>query len=112
MDDARLTRPARQTIANASSVVHVSAVTCWELAIKIHLGRLDVGGADLEEEIAANGFVELPVSARHGIRAGGLPRHHDDPFARMLIAQAQAEDLTVVTHDRTLEKYEVRILAT
>ena len=111
-DDARLTSPVRQAIANASSVVHVSAATCWELAIKIRLGRLDVCGADLVEEIPANGFVELPISARHGVRAGELPRHHDDPFDRMLVAQAQAEDLTVVTHDPALQKYEVRILAT
>jgi hypothetical protein len=61
---------------------------------------------------AANDFLELPISARHGLAAGKLPRHHDDPFDRMLIAQAQLEDLVLVTHDSKIEPYGLAILAT
>ncbi len=91
--------------------MHVSAATIWELALKAALGRIDTGGADLTDEIAANGFVELPLSARHAAKAGALPRHHDDPFDRMLIAQAQGEELTLITRDRAFRAYEVAIHA-
>ncbi len=108
-DDARLSERARRAIADSRSIVHVSAATVWELAIKAALGRLDTGGADLADEIAANGFVELPITARHAAQSGGLPRHHDDPFDRMLIAQAQSEELVLVTRDPAFGVYEVAI---
>ena len=90
-----------------ASVVHVSAATVWELSIKAALGRLDLGGVDLAAEIALNGFVELPITAKHANRAGALPRHHDDPFDRMLIAQAEVEGLTCVSRDQTFGRYDV-----
>lgn len=86
-DNRRLGRNARKVIADPGSVVHVSAATCWEMAIKASLGRLSLGGADLEAEIPANGFVELPITVQHAVRAGGLPRHHEDPFDRMLVGR-------------------------
>ncbi len=110
-DDARLTERARAAIAAPRAIVHVSAATIWEIAIKAALGRIDTGGADLTGEIAANGFVELPLSARHAAKAGALPRHHDDPFDRMLIAQAQSDELTLITRDRAFRAYEVAIQA-
>ncbi len=110
-DDARLSAAARRAIADSRSIVHVSAATIWELAIKAALGRLDTDGADLTDEIAANGFVELPISARHAAQAGGLPSHHDDPFDRMLIAQALSEELTLITRDPAFRVYEVAIQA-
>ena len=69
-------------MADPAKVVLVSAATIWEIEIKRALGRLDAGAADLVAEIAANGFLELPVLARHAETAGRLPRHHDDPFDR------------------------------
>jgi len=108
-DDSRLSARARTAIADPRSIVHVSAATIWELAIKAALGRIDSGGADLGQEIAANGFVELPISARHATEAGALPRHHDDPFDRMLIAQARIEELVLITRDRAFAAYEVAI---
>jgi PIN domain nuclease of toxin-antitoxin system len=62
-------------------------------------------------EITANGFVELPMTARHANTTGWLPRHHDDPFDRMLIAQAQTETLTIVTRDLAFQRYDVALLS-
>lgn len=109
-DAPSLSTIAREAITEPASLVHVSAATVWEIAIKAHLGRLDAGGADMVQEIVANGFVELPMAARHAHTAGWLPRHHDDPFDRMLIAQAQTEALTIVTRDSAFQRYEVLLL--
>ena len=76
------------------------------------IGRLDVQDSDCAAEIEANGFVELAISARHAQSAGALPRLHDDPFDRMLIAQAQLEDLVLISHDRRLRRYGTQIVAT
>lgn len=111
-DDPKLGKRARQAIADGSTLVHVSAATLWEIAIKQALGKLEVESADLAAEIPANGFVELPITGSHALRAGALPRHHDDPFDRMLVAQALDEGLTLVTRDPALEAYELSTLAT
>ncbi|HEX7198752.1 MAG TPA: type II toxin-antitoxin system VapC family toxin, partial [Dongiaceae bacterium] len=79
-------------------------------AIKAALGKLDLDGADLVEEIARNDFVELPMTARHALVAAGLPRHHENPFDRMLIAQARSEGLAIVTRDSEFAPYGVSIL--
>ena len=111
-DDRKLSPAARDAIRDPHGIVHVSAASIWEIAIKVKLGRLDVQDSNLAAEIEANGFAELAISARHAQSAGALPRHHDDPFDRMLIAQAQMEDLVLVTHDRRLRRYGVQLLAT
>jgi len=111
-DDPKLAAAARQAVADPSSVVHVSAATVWELSIKASLGKLRLEGADLLEEVEANDFVELPITARHAAAAASLPRHHGDPFDRMLIAQAQAEGLTIVTRDAVFRDYGVALLPT
>jgi PIN domain nuclease of toxin-antitoxin system len=111
-DDRRLSTTARDAIREPHAIVHVSAASIWEIAIKAKLGRLDVRDCDLAAEIEANGFVELAITARHAQSAGGLPRHHDDPFDRMLIAQAQMEDLVLVTHDGRFRRYGAQVLAT
>jgi PIN domain nuclease of toxin-antitoxin system len=104
----RLAPDARDAIA-AADVVFVSAASAWEAAIKQALGRLrlpDRFAAGVEE----SGFEQLVVTFDHAERAGTLPPHHADPFDRMLVAQALAEGLTLVTHDRRLEPYEADIL--
>lgn len=111
-DDPMLDAGAKQAVADPTSIVHVSAASVWELAIKAALGKLDLGGADLVEEIEENVFVELPMTARHSLAAAALPRHHDDPFDRMLIAQAKLEGLTIVTRDAAFRAYGVAILPT
>ncbi|HUE95732.1 MAG TPA: type II toxin-antitoxin system VapC family toxin [Longimicrobiaceae bacterium] len=107
-DDPALGREARQAVADPSAIVHVSAATLWEISIKQVLGKLDVDSPDLAAEIAANGFVELAITGRHALTAGALPCHLDDPLDRMLVAQALAEGLVLVTRDPALEPYGVR----
>ena len=111
-ESPKLKREARIAIADATALVHVSAITVWEITIKAQLDRLDPGTERIDQEITANGFVELPISAYHALVAGKLPPHHNDPFDRMLIAQAQVENLVVVTHDKIFSDYGVNILRT
>lgn len=101
---------ARESIASAD-VVFVSVASAWEAAIKVSLGRLELPDT-IEAGVLASGFEKLLISFSHAERAASLPHLHRDPFDRMLIAQAQADSLTLVTHDRLLEPYEVEILWT
>jgi PIN domain nuclease of toxin-antitoxin system len=89
--------------------VYVSAATVWEVTIKQAAGKL-TAPADLPERIRGSGFAELAVRSEHAIAAGRLPLIHRDPFDRMLVAQAQCEDLTLVTRDPRCQKYEVPVL--
>jgi PIN domain nuclease of toxin-antitoxin system len=109
--DHGLTDQARETIAEPANFVAVSAVSAWEISIKKALGKL-AAPDDLEHQIQAGGFTPLPVTIAHGLAAGQLARHHDDPFDRMLIAQALAEGLTIVTRDKRFNDYGVSVLPT
>jgi PIN domain nuclease of toxin-antitoxin system len=108
-DDPRLTAEHRRALADPEALVHVSAATIWEISIKEALGRIELEG-DLTSEIEDGGFIELPIRARHALAAGRLPRHHDDPFDRMLVAQAREEELTLVSRDKALRAYQVDLL--
>ncbi len=113
-DDSELSYEARDLLADPRTSAYVSAASVWEIAIKVKLGRLDLGAAGVMAdvvEIAANDFTELPIHARHAAAAGALPRHHGDPFDRMLVAQAQSENLILVTRDEKLSAYDVMIVA-
>lgn len=96
-------------IGAGGGAIVVSPVVGWEIEIKRAAGKLDCPD-DLEEQIAANAFTILPVSFRHAVLAGRLPLHHKDPFDRLLIAQAQAERLTLVTADTRFQAYDVDLL--
>jgi PIN domain nuclease of toxin-antitoxin system len=111
VDVDRLSSTARQALDNTNNIVHVSAASIWEASIKVARGRLGVGTDDLPAAISATGFVELPVTAAHGWHAGALPAHHSDPFDRLLVAQAQLEQLVLVTSDTALGAYGVQTLA-
>jgi PIN domain nuclease of toxin-antitoxin system len=109
-DDPRLTRKAREAIAAAAGEVLFSVASAWELAIKAGLGRLDCGGplgAFIVEQVRRNAFHVLPVALSHVLRVAELPRHHADPFDRLLVAQAQVEGLTLVSSDRLIARYQV-----
>lgn len=108
--DARLGEEARSAIAAEASTVFVSAASAWEIAIKKALGKLEAPD-DLEHQLARNRFEPLSISVAHTSSAGALPAHHDDPFDRMLVAQAMTEDLIIVTRDSRIPLYGVRTLA-
>jgi PIN domain nuclease of toxin-antitoxin system len=103
-----LASTVRSRIAEAD-LVFVSAASAWEAAIKVSVGRLELPDT-VEAGVIASGFEKLLITFSHAERAAALPPHHRDPFDRMLVAQAQAEGLTLVTHDRVLESYDVEIL--
>ncbi|MCM2579148.1 type II toxin-antitoxin system VapC family toxin [Streptomyces meridianus] len=89
--------------------VHVSAVSPWEIAVKQSLGKLE-GPDDLAERVRDSQFTALAITAGHGVRAGRLPMHHQDPFDRLLVAQAQIEGMTLVTRDKWIPQYDVRLM--
>ena len=107
----KLSRAAQQAIADPDNDVLVSAVTAWEIAIKRALGRLDFPIERFVEFSASMGFEPLPMTVHHAIAAGALPRHHEDPFDRMLIAQARTEGATLMTEDGKFPLYDVALFS-
>lgn len=109
-DDRRLSRTARDTIADEANPILVSAASAWEIATKVRKGKLpgaELLAADISRDIADQTFTELAVTVSHAQRAGALPGPLEDPFDRMLIAQAQEEDLVIVGVDRAFDHYRV-----
>ena len=110
-DNPRLGVDARTAVADPVSEVFVSAASAWEIAIKKAIGKLEAPD-DLPEQIRSHHFSELPIKVSHALAAGSLPRHHEDPFDRLLVAQARIEGLTLVSHDQWAPAYGVPVLAT
>jgi PIN domain nuclease of toxin-antitoxin system len=108
-DPGRLAARMRQAVTAPENTILVSAASVWEIAIKRALGRLDFPLEDLDAILARAGFEPLPIDAGHAVAAGGLPRHHADPFDRMLIAQCRVEGLTLVSEDAAIAAYDVRL---
>jgi len=101
----------RRLMVDKRNTIVVSAASAWEMATKVRLGRLPAASditRNFEEYLTQSGFESLPVSAAHGIRAGLLPGPQRDPFDRMLIAQAQAENLTIVSNEMSFDRYGIR----
>ena|ERR1035438_5023701 len=103
-DSRRLKAAVRRQML-AAEKIYVSAASIWEIAIKARLGKIQGDPARLAQAIGDSGFVELPVSVEHAARVAQLPLHHNDPFDRLLIAQAATEPLLLLTADATLAKY-------
>lgn len=104
----RLPRPVKSRITGADHV-YVSAASAWEASIKSGLGRLDLMDS-FATMAKASEFEELAVRFAHAERLRRLPLLHSDPFDRMLIVQALEDDLTLVTHDRAFQRYEVEVV--
>lgn len=96
-------------IEEGSTPVLYSAASVWEIAIKRAAGRLTAPD-DLLDALVADGFVELPIAARHAAAAGALPPRHGDPFDEMIVAQARLDGLTVITGDDRLRDYGVPVV--
>ena len=112
-DSKRLSKPARSVIADEENEISVSAASAWEIATKFRLGKLPEGevvAIDVAGSIASQGFKELTIGVADGERAGRLPGPHRDPFDRMLIAQALAHDLVIVSIDSVFDHYGVNRL--
>lgn len=108
--DERLSVTARGAIADENNDIFVSAISAWEITTKHRLGKLPGVAAivaDLDGAIESQSFIGLPVSIRHGQMGGALPGPHRDPFDRMLIAQATAERLTLVSNEQIFDAYGV-----
>jgi len=108
-DHPTLSIKARTAIADGRNVVFVSAVVIWEIKIKQALRKLQIP-PDFRTILDNQPFNPLPITAAHAHGIGDLPVHHRDPFDRMLVAQAKMEDLTLVTRDDHLKKYEIPLI--
>ena len=112
-DDPQLSTKARELISGSHNTMYWSAANSWEVSIKYALGRLPLPETPeefLPVELVKNRIESLSVIDTHAFQAGRLPRHHADPFDRMLVAQAQIESLGILSNDRKLTHYDVDIL--
>jgi len=111
-DDSQLSTKARELISDSHNTMYWSAASSWEVSIKYALGRLPLPETPeqfLPVELGKNRIESLSVIDVHAFQAGRLPRHHGDPFDRMLVAQAQVESLAILSNDLILTHYDVDI---
>ena len=112
-DDKRLSAKARSLIKTSQNEVYFSAASAWEMSIKIRLGRLTIE-EELEpfiiKQLSDNNFNTLSITIFHSIYTSKLPEIHKDPFDRMIIAQAQVEDMPLISRDKNIKKYKVPVV--
>jgi PIN domain nuclease of toxin-antitoxin system len=108
----KLGQEAIEKIKNTMNTVYVSKASLWEMAVKISLGKLklSISFEELEQYLEENEFVILDYDFGHLKKLLTLPFHHGDPFDRLIIAQAMADDLTIITHDRLFSSYPVKLI--
>jgi len=106
-DDACLKTRARTLIADPQSQIWVSVASLWEIAIKHALGRaaMPVSAEDALQYFLGSGYSMLTIAAEHILQLAQLPAHHQDPFDRLIIAQALVEPMRLLTHDKTVARY-------
>ena len=103
----------REILGNGREEIYLSAATVWELSIKMRLGKLQFPGPPSRSVLAfmaKQGLRPLPITHVHAVGVYDLPPHHSDPFDRLIIAQALAEDLVILTSDRVFQKYPVELV--
>ena len=110
-DDKRLGPTARDLISNPANEVMVSIASLWELAIKSQIGKLKADIQGMSDAINRSGVALLDINIAHLAALTGLPRHHKDPFDHLLIAQAIAEQATLVSEDRWMASYPVPVVS-
>ncbi|HSG40423.1 MAG TPA: type II toxin-antitoxin system VapC family toxin [Thermoanaerobaculia bacterium] len=109
----RLSQQTRALLQDPGNQLYLSAASSWEIAIKYALGKLPLPLPPVEyvlSRMETSGTSPLPVQHSHALHAGSLPLHHADPFDRLLIAQAQLENMELLTADGQFEAYEVNLL--
>src|SRR3972149_12130605 len=110
--DNRLSSSAREFITNGDNELFLSAATGWEIAIKAQLGRIKLPKEPhsfIAEQLRLNVIQSLPIHMSHALHIYSLPNHHRDPFDRLIIAQAQLENLPILTTDPQIAKYKVKV---
>ncbi len=105
----KLSKKVQSILQNSANLIYVSAASLWEMRIKEALGKLTLPKHFIQE-IKHHALHELPITFEHTEHIPQLPQHHRDPFDRMLIAQALCENITLITHDKLLEKYQTKLL--
>ncbi len=106
----KLPAAAHRAIQSSENDVYASLASAWEISIKVAIGKLEFDAQGLAHALPAVGVQPLGISLQHTARVAELPRHHGDPFDRMLVAQALCESMTLVSRDRELAKYGVRLI--
>jgi PIN domain nuclease of toxin-antitoxin system len=110
LSDARkLSQTEIDLITDSDNLIFVSAATAWEIAVKKMIGKLEAPD-DLPAALAVNNFLELPITIEHSQKLYQLPLHHNDPFDRIMVAQAMSEDLTFMTRDTKIALYDIKII--
>lgn len=109
-DVPRLSNQARTAIQDGNNLVFVSAATAWEISIKKAIGKLTVPAGSYVNELNTHRFIPLDITTEHALAVEHLPLHHNDPFDRLLIAQAQVERFILVTRDSRIGQYAVQTL--
>ena len=102
-----------EVLADGGEEVYLSAASSWEIAIKTKLGKFKLAeapGRYVPKRLAEQGIHSLSITQRHSLAVYDLPRHHDDPFDRLIIAQALDEDMVILTSDRAFSKYPFQVL--
>jgi PIN domain nuclease of toxin-antitoxin system len=107
--DSKLSSTEINIITDPDNIIFVSAATSWEIAVKKMIGKLDAPD-DLPTALAANDFLELPITIKHTQYLYQLPPHHNDPFDRIMIAQAISDSLVFLTRDSKVLLYPVKTL--
>ncbi|MGQ0664261.1 MAG: type II toxin-antitoxin system VapC family toxin [Pseudomonadota bacterium] len=110
LEPEKLSRRAVAIAADPDNDIVLSAASAWELSTKAKVGRIELAlavGEFLAQAIAVHGLSVLPMTVAHAVRAGALAPHHKDPFDRMLVAQAEIENMPIVTPDPQIRKYGV-----
>lgn len=109
-DDDRLGRYARTLLENPGNDILVSVASLWEVVVKVRIGKLEADVGEIAAAVQDCGFALLDISVKHLSALASLPMHHRDPFDRLLIAQAAAEDAALLSDDRSLRGYPARVL--
>ncbi|MCR4404991.1 MAG: type II toxin-antitoxin system VapC family toxin [Candidatus Acetothermia bacterium] len=112
-DDPRLSEGAREIISDGENELFLCAASGWEIAIKAKLGRLQLPDAPerfIPERMTLNAIESLPVQMSHALHVHALPGYHRHPFDRLLIAQAQLENLPILTADLQIAQYSVKVI--
>ncbi len=104
-DNRQLYASIKEIIANPASVIYVSAVSTWEIVVKRGLGRLTFPVEEIDEQLAINAFISLPIRNEHALALDKIPMIHRDPFDRLLIAQALEESMGLLTQDDRILEY-------